>query len=692
MRLLAVAPVVALLLPCGLHAQELVDAPAFQCLANHPAELQRHLDNNPGALEDALAAKAQLDAHTASFTRERGGGDAYVISVVFHIIHDNGPENISDAQVYDAMRILNEDFNKQNPDWPNVNPAFLDLVGDVGIEFRLARKDPQGNCTNGITRTQSVETNVGDFDMTQLIQWPRNRYMNVWVCAYASGAAGYTYYPMWLDGWPQADGMVVQHSYVGSIGTGSAIRSRVITHEVGHWLNLMHCWGDSNSPGSNDNCFMDDEVEDTPLTRGWTSCVLSGSSCGTGPDNVENYMEYSYCDKMFTHGQGDRMIASLTSPIAQRNQLWQPSTLALTGVAGTPELCEARYSTSADLLCAGGAVQFTDVSFHGVQDRTWTFGGGDPATSTDAAPLVSYTVPGVHPVQLTVSDGSTTLSTTGTITVLASPGAMVPVSEGFETYDTLGDAPWSVVDHSGDGGFELTTAAAYGGSKSVRLLNGFNTVGQRDELLSHTLDMSDASSIRISFRHAYAQRNTANDDRMRIYVSADCGETWFLRKQLRGLTDLNTGGVVSGSFVPSGPDQWGYTEIVNVGSTFHSGTFRLRFEFQSDGGNNLYLDDININGAPVGMEDAAMDGAPALSVYPNPAGGQAWAEVRSAVACTVRLELFDAMGRLAATVQGATHAGGTQRLELPVEGLDAGTYLLRAWLPDGMVVVRVVLQ
>jgi hypothetical protein len=248
------------------------------------------------------------------------------------------------------------------------------------------------------------------------------------------------------------------------------------------------------------------------------------------------------------------------------------------------------------------------------------------------------------------------------------------------------------LDHSGNGGFELTSAAAYGGDKSVRLLNSGNTAGMRDELLSHTFDMSDASSIRISFRHAYAQRNPANDDRLRIHVSADCGETWFLRKQLRGLTDLNTGGVVPGSFVPSGSGQWGYTEIVNVGSTFHSGTFRLRFEFQSDGGNNLYLDDININGSPVGMEDAAMDGAPALSVYPNPAGGQAWAEVRSAVPGTVQLELYDAMGRLVGTVQGATHAGGTQRIELPVEGLDAGTYLLRARLPDGMVVLRIVLQ
>ena len=125
-----------------------------------------------------------LEALTADFVADnygRQGGSTYVIPVVFHVIHENGPENISDAQIHDAMRILNDDFNQLNLDWDDVNPAFVGLVGNIGIEFRLAQKDPNGNCTKGITRTESPLTNDGTQTMKDLIQWPRNQYMNVWV-------------------------------------------------------------------------------------------------------------------------------------------------------------------------------------------------------------------------------------------------------------------------------------------------------------------------------------------------------------------------------------------------------------------------------------------------------------------------------------------------------------------------------
>ena len=143
-----------------------------------------------------MHAKGLLDARTEGFSAnaERGGDEPYIIPMVFHIIHNNGVENITDAQVYDAVRILTNDYTKQNADWPNVRPEFLDIVADVNIEFRLATLDPEGNCTNGITRTVSTQTYDGDFEMTQLIQWPRDQYMNIWVAASAgSGVAGYTY-------------------------------------------------------------------------------------------------------------------------------------------------------------------------------------------------------------------------------------------------------------------------------------------------------------------------------------------------------------------------------------------------------------------------------------------------------------------------------------------------------------------
>ena len=128
--------------------------------------------------------------------------------------------------------------------------------------------------------------------------------------------------------------------------------------------------------------------------------------------------------------------------------------------------------------------------------------------------------------------------------------------------------------------------------------------------------MSAATDITISFRHAFARRTASNDDLLQLYVSNNCGATWSLRKNLHGNNSLTTGGDVSGSFVPE-PDEWGYTEVSNISSGYHSSRFRVKFLFQSDGGNNLYLDDINISGTPVGMTEFGSNDAGSLRCSPT---------------------------------------------------------------------------
>lgn len=659
----------------------------FRCLANNPVELERHLRSDPGAEAEAQQAKAILDAHTMSFNR--GGGESYVIPVVFHVIHNHGEENIADEQLYDAIRVLNEDYNKQNPDTGLVRPEFQGIIGNIGIEFRLARRDPEGNCTNGITRTVSTRTYDGDFEMTQLIQWPRDRYMNVWVAASANGAAGYTYYPMWLDGWPEADGIVILHDYTGSIGTSSPYRSRVLSHEVGHWLNLKHCWGDSNDPGLESNCDMDDEVDDTPLTIGWTACALSGSSCGNTIDNVQNYMEYSYCCRMFSQGQGDRMIAALTSPIAERNNLWQPANLALTGVFEQDQLCLARFDADHREVCAGALVQFEDLSYFGVTDRFWSLPGAEPSASFEAGPAVTYSTPGIYPVTLNVGDGTNTLSSTADafIRVLPNPGLPVPWSEGFESAQSLPNETWRIENPDGDVGFELTTSAAFTGSNCVRIMNGPEQDGRRDELISTAFDMSQVTEIVLSFRYAYARRAPENDDVLYVYVSGDCGETWVLRKVMRSITTLVTAPPNPLSFIPNNADDWGYAELTNIGPSLETSSFRVRFVFESDGGNTLYLDDINLNGLPVGVVE--MDGSYAgASLFPNPVDGpfHVRADLPDGWATYI---LTDALGRSVRTgstffVRGITTIGRLE--EAP------GSYMLTLSVEDQVSSVRFMLH
>ncbi len=673
-----------------LHAQGPGDG--FNCRVGDPSLLEELTGNDPQLLQRIAESQADLEAFTAEYAAlSDGARSTHVVPVVFHIIHNNGPENISDTQVHDAMRILNEDFNKENADWPGVKPEFLGIVADVGIEFRLARKDPQGNCSSGITRTVSTLTYEGNQAMKGLIQWPRNRYLNIWVAASAGGpnVGGYAILPAAAQWLATQDGIVMNHTFVGSLGTGSTQRSRALTHEVGHWINLEHTWGGSNTPGLAGNCSDDDGVADTPNTVGSQNCNVNNISCGS-LNNVENFMDYSFCFKMFTEGQKARMIAALNSGTAQRNNLNTPANLTLTGVEGVPQLCAAAFGSSMDLICAGGVVTFNDMSYHGVTSRTWSFPGGDPSSSTDPNPVVTYGQAGTYAVTLTVSDGSNDLSITSAdqITVLPVPGQAPPVVEGFEGFSTLDESSWAVLNPNSNNTWSLTTAAATNGNNSIRIVNTAAMNGQMDELVSGTIDMSDATAIHLDYRYAYAQRATGNDDRLRVYASNNCGETWALRQQLRGINTLNTaGGPVSGSFVPNGPAQWGYSEVTNMGSTYHVADFRLRFEFESAGGNNVYLDDININGMPVSIQELA-SGDVGLMVAPNPAEGEAWVMFDLDRNEQVSLDLYDVLGRTVMQLHHGTMGAGAQRLPLPVEGLQSGMYLIRMQHGAGDHVVR----
>jgi len=656
------------------------DGVPFHCGTNELHRLSVDPQNDPLTMARIANADADLESFTRDFqpTEVRGGGSAYIIPVVFHIIHNNGPENISDDQIYDVMRVLNEDFNQQNSDWDNVVLTFLDRVGDIGVEFRLATIDPSGNCTNGITRTVSALTNDGGSQMKALITWPRNKYVNVWVSASANGAAGYTFRPGSAQFYPAEDGIVLQHTYTGSIGTSTVGRSRTLTHEMGHFFNLKHTWGDGNDPVLTTNCNQDDDVTDTPNTVGWEECALNGSSCGS-LDNVENFMDYSYCSKMFTTGQGTRMIAALNSTVAQRSSLWQASNLNSTGTNGNAALCAARFTNTLPVVCAGGTVTFNDESFHNVISRTWSFPGGTPATSTETNPTVTYNTSGLYDVALTASDGTSDVSTTVNelVRVFEVPGQAAPFMEGFESATMLPALGWST-GVAATTAFTITGTAAYTGSKSAKVANTANNAGGVYDLYAPTVDMSNASAITLSFRYAYAQRQTSNNDRLRVFVSNDCGATWSLRTQLQGLSTLITTGVVTGNFVPNNTSQWEQKVLTNINSSYHVADFRLRFEFQSEGGNNLYLDDINLtDGNMVGLQEVVSGDGAGLIVLPNPAKDNAQVVLNVKAAGMVRVDLLDVLGRTVLGLHNGALPQGVRRMDLPVNELPVGLYFIR---------------
>jgi len=637
---------------------------------------------------ELLSAQRQLEKETRHLSKEalaglqRTQGTVLIIPIVFHIIHNYGPENISDAQVLDQVRILNEDFRLLNPDTASIVPAFKQIAADCEIEFRLANIDPNGNCTNGIDRIASPLTeNAGD--ISKLNPWPDNQYLNIWVVKSLawSGVAAYAYYPGTAPS--GADGVISLHRYIGSIGTGSPGGSRVLTHEIGHSLNLMHVWGDTNDPGV--SCG-DDMVFDTPQSEGWTSCNLNGSSCGNVIDNVQNYMEYSYCDRMFTQGQKIRMHDALNSSIGGRNNLWSSSNLAATGTNGTSTVTCAPipdFVSTQPGVCAGSTVQFRDLSWNGHPTSwSWSFPGGIPSTSFDSMPVVQYLAPGNYNATLTAANasGSNSLTKTAVVRIGAPAVNAAPFAESYEVAGSFPGADAQVINSDGGNTWNRVSNAAATGSSSI-MINNFsgNLIGATDDYITGGFDFTGLYVPVITFKVAYAERDTSLNDILSVSASDDCGATWLTRYQKSG-TAFSTTGIHSGYFIPTA-SEWRLDSVI-FPTMRNKSNVRFRFQNRSGEGNNIYIDDINITIYPVGMEEHGA-AEKELSVFPNPSSGPVTVRFNSGGRNNIRLQVQDMAGRDIEEIYSGVINGGSHEYSFG-ENLSAGIYFVRLQDEDGI--------
>lgn len=616
-----------------------------------------HFCGTTQAVERSLALhpeykKAQQDLET--FTQHyrpdaAKSAQVYVIPVVFHIIHEYGGENISDQQVIDGMRVLNEDYRKLNADASTVVSAFKGIAADCEIEFRLAKKDPNGNCTNGIDRIVSSKTNSGD-DAAKLNPWPNNMYLNIWTVRNLTqdGISGYAYYPGSAGN--SVDGIILLSDYIGTFGTGTYSKARVISHEVGHYLNLRHVWGNTNDPGV--SCG-DDFVSDTPTTEGWLSCNLSGTTCGS-LDNVQNFMDYSFCYRMFTEGQKTRMRAALSASASGRNNLWTPSNLVATGTDGgnyAPCIPIADFSVNKTQVCTGVQVTYNDLSWKGRPSSwNWTFPGGTPSSSTDSVPVVTYNSPGTYGATLTtgnVSGNSNPVNKSSVVNIITTVPKFTATSyaEDFQNATAFA-ADWDIVN---DGGktWQYSSSTGYNSSGCLWLNNFSNTVAAKDEIISSGVDMTKVPGTpKLTFRLSYAQKTTTSVDALEVYYSVNCGETWVKRKTIGG-TSLGTVAAKTSSYTPSGSSDW-REETVAIGATKNYSNVLFKFVFLSGDsaqklGNNIYIDDINIDGSIEISE--LLENSLAFAVYPNPADQNTVIELIPITQQYIAILLVDMMGR-----------------------------------------------
>jgi len=615
-----------------------------------------------------------------------------VIPVVFHVIHNYGQENISNAQILDALRIINEDYALLNTDAGSVVPAFQGIVGNPQVEFRLARKDPNNQCTDGITRTVSTLTYSAGDNVKDLINWNSSKYLNIWVVDnIESGAGGYSYLPGTPIN-PIYRGIVVVHKQLGSIGTsnGSNYASRTLTHEIGHYFNLLHPWGWTNEPGVAANCNDDDGVTDTPNTIGTLlTCNLTQNSCSS-LDNVQNYMDYATCAIMFTQGQVQRMMAALNSTAGGLSYLWQQSNLIATGTndgyAGGVCAPKADFTSNTRQTCAGGSVSYTDLSYNADEDGSWSwswsFPGGTPSTSQLKNPTITYNTAGTFNAVLTVSNstGSTTKTKTQYVKIYALGGGEgMPLFEGFENssfpvHQTSSNKDW-VIAGTSTLKWERTNATYATGSACLRLRNLSIPKGHTNTFTTPNIDMSFINlPIDISFKVAYARKNGESVDKLRVLISSNCGLTWQPRYARIGTSLATNGGAfVTSTFVPNA-SQW-RQETVSISALANKPNTLIQFEFTSEGGNNIYIDDINITGT-VGIE-AQSSTLNDLQIYPNPVTYESYVSFLLSDKKNIQFSVYDIIGKNVFTIDmGVLEPGGHDFNLRDITGsLNSGIYI-----------------
>jgi len=282
-------------------------------------EYELLLETHPAFRRNQQRAEEFTARAIDSGEAERVTRKLVTIPTVVHVVHKRAAENISDAQIKSQIKVLNDDFRARNTDRGDVPPSWKGLVGDANIAFELAKRDPEGKATNGITRKKTTRDSFGTGNAVKTVTgggtpaWPTARYLNIWVCNLGGGLLGYAQFP---GGPARTDGVVILHTAFGTQGTARAPfnRGRTTTHEVGHFLNLRHIWGDTLDCSGGDRC------ADTPNCSGpnFGKPNFPHVTCHNGPngDMYMNYMDYVDDDAMFmfTAGQVVRMNATLAGP------------------------------------------------------------------------------------------------------------------------------------------------------------------------------------------------------------------------------------------------------------------------------------------------------------------------------------------------------------------------------------------
>ena len=604
------------------------------------------------------ARMGEIEEHTAEFVRNHQGSTEAVINipVVIHVLYNTAVQNITDAQILSQIAVLNEDFRLLNADNVNTPSVFAGLKADCEINFVLAKRDPSGNATTGIIRKSTTVTSWSSNDNVKYSSrggddaWPAGSYLNIWVCNLGGGLLGYAQFP---GGPAITDGVVVGYQYFGRTGTLSAPfnKGRTATHEVGHWLNLRHIWGDANCGN--------DLVDDTPTQQ------TSNYGCPTHPkvtcsnvngDLFMNYMDYSddACMYMFTAKQKLRMQAVLA---AGGSRATLATSLGGTAPTGGTTCSAPNGLTSSNVANTTATLNWnsTGAASYNVQYKlasatTWT----TTSTTSTSLALTGLTAGTSYQFQVqSVCTGGTTSAYSATVTfsTLSSTGCGV---DAFESNNTAATAN------------TVTVSSTVAGTRNGLIC----PAGDIDWFKFNNL--STAKNIKVTLTNLPADYD--------IYLYRSTSTTKVLKSSVKtGTTSesltLNNGTV--GTYLVK---VQGYNNATNA-----SGQYTLTIQI----GSTTFR--MNQDGTQQTISGSTEESLSNVNIYPNPANSMVNLEFNATQSGQAQIRFIDQMGRVAQTYYQTTTAGNNL-MNLDINSVPAGVYFVQMISNEQTITKRLVIS
>lgn len=566
---------------------------------------------------EARRSQPQILSRTAQEPR--------LIPVVVHVIHSGQAEgqgpNIPDAQIYEQIRILNEDFRRQNADASRTPAEFLPVAADANIEFVLAKQDPIGLPTSGIVRIQGPQSSYAPEQASligQLSQWDPSEYLNIWVVAVNQPFIGYASFPVsdlpGLNFAPSStitDGVTIDYRFFGTGGSAvSSSLGRTATHEVGHYLGLRHIWGDGG-------CDVDDFVEDTPpQDDSNTACSANVSKFSCGANNmIQNYMDYTpdACMNIFTLGQVERFNVVLEN--SPRRMTLVNNRATQDPVLANLDLAIVTIVEPLDYICTPAVTPSVEV----------INAGNNTLTSARIQFLVNGTVRENRRFTFSLATGESTVLNFNSLTLSASGDEVEfriiqandqedqnPANNSMTSNPVLQQevalpytynpgsfpGPWVIDNPDNFLTWQNITLPISGVSQELVYIRNYQyeSPGEVDYFISPSINLSAYPNAQLVFEMAHAQYNENGfEDKLIVAVSQDCGNTFDLLSSNYDKSGfrLETSPATLEEFIPTLNSQF-RTEVVNLSPYADLGSVRIAFISESSYGNNIYLKNIRI--------------------------------------------------------------------------------------------------